>query len=182
MVKKYSLALKLPLGAAVCVAALLCGCNRSTIRPEKSYPAGSTVEVGKLIYSVSNPQWSGSLEGEQGPRMPTHKFLVLTVSVTSKNSEAATMPLLTIVDGSGQSYLELDKGEGLTNWLGLFRKIEPNGSEGGSVVFDVPSGKGPYKLRVSSGGDVEKEITALIEVPDEKASPSGGLPAPEGGQ
>jgi hypothetical protein len=140
------------------------------------------VEVGKLTYSVSNPQWSGSLEGEQGPRVPTNKFLVLTVSVTSKSADEVIMPLLSILDGSGHTYLELDKGDGLTNWLGLFRKIVPNGSEGGSIVFDVPSGKGPYKLRISSGGDVDKEITALIEVPDEKASQSGGLPAPEAGQ
>ena len=47
-----------------------------------------------------------------------------------------------------------------------------NGSDGGQIVFDVPPDKGPYKIRISSGGDIEKEITALVEVPDENAAPS----------
>ena len=102
--------------------------------------------------------------------MPTHRFLVMTVSVSNKNSDPVTMPLLTLVDGKGTQYLELDNGEGLSNWLGLFRTIPSNGSDGGEIVFDVPEGRGPYKLRVSSGGEAEKELTALIEVPDEKSS------------
>jgi hypothetical protein len=159
---------------------LIAGCGRS-FRSEKTYPAGSTVEVGSLSYSVTHTEWANSLDAERGPRVPTNKFVVLTLSVTNKNSEAVTLPLLSLVDPSGQQYLESDNGEGLSNWLGLFRNIDANGSEGGQIVFDVPPAKGPYKLRVSSGGDVDKEVTALVEVPDEKSSPSSGpLPNPAG--
>lgn len=163
-----------------CVLVASAGCGTS-IRPEKTYPAGSTVDVGSLSYSVTNTEWANSLEGQAGPRVPRHKFAVVTLSVTNKKSDAATLPLLSMVDATGQQYLESDSGEGLSNWLGLFRNIDPNGSDGGQIVFDLPAGKGPYKLRVSSGGEVDKEVTALIEVPDEKASPaSGPLPSPAG--
>lgn len=163
-------------GAALCGVLLLAGCVNTGSRREKVYPPGATVEVGSLTYSVSNPVWAASLNGERGPRVPSHRFLVLTVSASNKLAEPVTMPLLTLVDGEDRQYLESDSGEGLSNWMGLLRKIDAHGTEGGEVVFDVPAGKGPYKLRVSSGGEVEKEITALIEVQDEKASePAGPL-------
>lgn len=157
---------------AISAVLFLAGCSQSR-PPEKTYPAGSPVEVGNLTYSIGNTEWHNSLAGERGPRVPAGRFLVLTVSVTNKASDAVTMPLLSVVDSSGAQHLELNNGEGLGNWLGLFRDIAANGSDGGEIVFDVPAGKGPYKLRVSSGGDVEKEVTALIEIGDEKSSPSG---------
>lgn len=162
--------------AALCGVLLLAGCASTASRREKVYPPGATVEVGSLTYSVSNPVWTASLNGEHGPRVPSHRFLILTVSASNRLSEPATIPLLTLVDGEDRQYLESDNGEGLSNWMGLLRRIEGHGTEGGEVVFDVPAGKGPYRLRVSSGGEVEKEITALIEVQDEKSSgPAGPL-------
>lgn len=172
--------LSLRCGLAV-LALLLAGCSK-TQAPEKTYPAGSTVELRSLSYNIGATEWQNSLDGERGPRVPTGRFLIITVSATNKASDTVTMPLLSVVDGSGQQYLELDNGEGLANWLGLFRNIPANGSEGGQIIFDVPPGKGPYKIRVSSGGDVEKEITALIEVPDENAAPSAAPVATPAGQ
>ncbi len=182
MFKKLNVVSETRIAVLVCTLALLSSCNRSASPPEKTYPADSTVEVGGLSFSVSGQQWLSSIDGERGPRVPTNKFLVLTLSVTNKKGDQATIPLLTLIDGSGQNYLELDNGEGLPNWLGLFRNIQPNGTEGGSVLFDVPSGKGPYKVRVSGGGDVEKEVTALVEVRDEKATQSSAPMAPDPGQ
>lgn len=153
------------------LAILLAGCGRSQ-PPEKTYPAGSTVELGPLSYSIGATEWQSSLDGERGPRVPQGRFLIVTVSVTNKKSDETTMPLLSAVDASGEQHLELDNGEGLANWLGLFRNVPANGNEGGQIVFDVPPDKGPYKIRISSGGDIEKEITALVEVPDENAAPS----------
>jgi hypothetical protein len=153
------------------LAILLAGCGKS-LPPEKTYPAGSTVELGPLSYSIGATEWQSSLDGERGPRVPSGRFLIVTVSVTNKKSDESTMPLLSALDSSGQPYLELDSGEGLANWLGLFRNIPANGNEGGQIVFDVPPDKGPYKIRISSGGDIEKELTALVEVPDENAAPS----------
>lgn len=170
------------LAAVLCCVLMMEGCAITGGAPEKVYPPGATVDVGNLSYSISNPVWSDSLQGDRGPRVPTHRFLTLTVSASNKSSDPVTMPLLTLIDGSGQQYLELDNGEGLSNWLGLFRKIAAQGTEGGEILFDVPGGKGPYKLRVSSGGDVEKEITALIEVQDEKATQPSGPLAPTAGQ
>ena len=145
---------------------------------EKTYPIGSAAEVGPLTYAIVGTEWHGSLQGERGPRVPSGRFLILTISVTNKTPDAVTMPLLSLVNASGEPYLELDNGDGLSNWMGMFRSIPGNGAEGGQIVFDVPAEKGPFKLRVSSGGDVDKEKTALIEVADEKAAPGGG-PMPE---
>ena len=68
---------------------------------------------------------------------------------------------LGIVDG--QEFLEYSEVESLPNWLGLLRIIQPAATLQGLIVFDVPVSD--YQLRVTDGGDLESEKTALVDIP-----------------
>ncbi len=61
-------------------------------------------------------------------------------------------------------------------WMGLLRRVPSTRTETGTLLFDVPPGD--YKLRVSSGGDVDREQTALIALPYRLEAP-GAQPAVE---
>jgi hypothetical protein len=132
---------------------------------------GSPVVAGDLSYTVYDTEWRDELQGDSGPRKPQHRFLLVTVSITNNGPEDAAAPLLTVIDKNGKETLELDKGEGVPQWMGLLRRIRSTQTETGTLLFDVPPGD--YTLRVSSGGDVEKEQTALVRLPYREEAPAG---------
>ncbi len=132
---------------------------------------GSPVVTGDLSYTVYHTEWRDELQGDSGPRKPQHRFLLVTVSITNNGPEDATAPLLTVIGKDGKETLELDKGEGVPQWMGLLRRIRSTQTETGTLLFDVPPGD--YTLRVSSGGDVEAEQTALVSLPYREEAPAG---------
>jgi len=168
--------------AALAVAAAIgAGCRKQTAS-SKVYELGEEVAVGPLIYAVTQTTWADQLEGPNGMRIPASKFLMVTLSVKNAGRGEAGVPLLTLIDGSGKEYRELDQGEGVPQWLGALRTLGEGSAESGNLLFDVP--QGTYKLRVSSGGDVEKETTALVNLPHGvepgKTPVADGIPTPAG--
>jgi len=144
--------------ALVLLLAACSGRNADTV-----HPMGTPVAVGDLSYTVYGTEWRDELQTDMGPRKPQHRFLLVSVSITNNGPEDRNAPLLAVIDKDGRETLELDKGDGVPQWLGLLRRIRSTQTETGMLLFDVPPGD--YKLRVSSGGDVDDEKTALISLP-----------------
>jgi len=140
-------------------SAAACG----TRKADAVHAMGTPVTVGDLSYTVFNTEWRDELQSEMGPRKPQHRFLLVTVSVTNNGPEDAIAPLLAVIDKDGRETLEQDKGDGVAQWMGLLRRVKSTQTETGALLFDVPPGD--YTLRVSSGGDVDQERTALIRLP-----------------
>ncbi len=161
---------------AAALAAWVCAAGCSGRKAEAVHPMGTPVPAGELSYTAYHTEWRDELQTSAGPRKPQHRFLLVTISVTNNSPEDLTAPLLTLVGADGREILELDKGEGVPQWLGLLRHIRSTQTETGTIVFDVPPGD--YQLRVSSGGDVEKEKTALIALPYREEAP-GARPVVE---
>ncbi len=166
---------------AAAAALLLAGCDRQSAS-SKVYEMGEEIATGSLVYVVTQTTWAEQLEGPAGLRIPTNKFLMVNVTVKNAGRDAAGVPLLAVIDTGGKEYMELDKGDGVPQWLGALRTLLAGASDSGNMLFDVP--QGTYKLRVSSGGDVEKESTALVNMPygveSGKTAPAYTLPTPPG--
>lgn len=156
---------ELTLLGAVVVLAGLGGCSREehASGPEQVVEMGTAVTVGPLSYTVLDQRWHETLPGPMGARVPEHRFITVNLSVTNTGNEEAGIPLLSLVGPDGKEYQELTEGTGVTDWLGFIRVLEPVQTEHGQIVFDVPPGA--YQLRVSSGGEPEKEVTALVTIP-----------------
>ena len=138
------------------------GCQR-TASPERVGAMGSPLAVGPLTYTALEIEWRDVLDSPQGQRVPKNRFLLVHVTVLNASSEQKAAPLLQLVDAKGGVHPEIAEGEGVPDWLGYLRLLQPRESRFGRLLFDVP--QGAYKLRVSSGGDPEAEQTALIDLP-----------------
>lgn len=124
---------------------------------------GERIQVGPLIYTILEADWLNELPGEASARVPQHKFLTIRATVTNSGSREINMPLLNLVDEAGNHILEIDDGKGVEEWYGLYRAIKPADTLPGRLLFDTKPGN--YKLLLSDGGDLEKEITALVSIP-----------------
>jgi hypothetical protein len=157
---------------------VLSGCgDTKRARQEQKYQMGQVVSLGSLSYTAVETEWRDFLDGQEGRRLPKSQFLLIKVVVTNGGGGEVSLPLLTLIDAKGASHLEEDKGDGVPQWLGLLRLLKPAESEEGTLLFDVPPGS--YRLRVSTGGDPEKELAGLVEIPyqlDNVRSPSSDLP------
>jgi len=151
--------IRIAAAVAVVLGSAACGPRKS----DTVHPMGTPVIVGDLSYTVYQTEWRDELQTNMGPRKPEHRFLLVTVSITNNGPEDLTAPLLAVIDRNGRDTLELDKAEGVPQWLGLLRRVRSTQTESGVLLFDVPPGD--YRLRVSSGGDVDHEQTALVSLP-----------------
>jgi hypothetical protein len=129
-----------------------------------TYQMGQRVQVGPLTYNVLEAEWKSVLgEGASG-KVPKHRFLVMRVSITNGGATNVGVPIFQVENPNGQTFPEETEGmEHTEQWLGLIRNMAPNQNDQGEIVFDVPMGA--YKLRVTDGGEIGQEKTALIEVP-----------------
>jgi hypothetical protein len=147
--------------AAACTLALS-GCQKSAA-PERVGAMGAQVAAGQLTYTAVETEWRDSIETSKGPRIPKNRFLLVNVTVLNASSEQKAVPLLQVVDAKGGVHAEIAEGDGVADWMGYLRLLQPRESRSGRLLFDVP--QGGCKLRVSSGGDPETEQTALIDLP-----------------
>jgi len=143
---------------------LLSGCSSMTRDRPKLYQMGDRAEAGLLIYTVLEAEWPTQLgEGIQA-RIPKHRFLVLRLSVTNSGTEEVLVPAMQMIGPNNDSHPELMSGEGVPDWLGVVRRVEPAETMHGRVLFDLP--RGDYRLRVTDEDlDPAQAKVALIEVP-----------------
>jgi hypothetical protein len=162
------------LAAATVFCVFLSGCS-STRSSTKLYQMGERAELGTVVYTLLEAQWKQQLGEGLGARIPRQRFLLLRLSVTNGGSRDVAIPMMSLIAPGGEVHNELTDGEGVTDWLGILRHLEPVETLRGWVVFDVP--RGNYTLRVSDDAfDPEAVKTALIEVPIRFEAPTDFLP------
>ena len=141
---------------------LLAGCQHEA--PAKvEFQMGERVPTGPLTYNVIDSSWRPQLGDALTLRVPQHRFLLLTLSVTNSGRDDVSIPLFSIENESGQSFTELDKGDGIDNWFGLLRTVGPAQTQQGRIVFDAPLTS--YKLRVTDGGEPGAEKFTYVAIP-----------------
>jgi Telomeric repeat-binding factor 2. len=125
---------------------------------------GERVQLGPLTYNVIETEWKTQLAEGVGSKIPANRYLIVKMSITNGGGGNVAVPLFTVEDAAGHSYPEVTEGtDAVASWLGLLRNMAPAQNENGVVIFDVPMGA--YKLRISDGGDIGNEKTALIDIP-----------------
>ncbi len=148
-------------------ALLLAGCDgtksAAPANTATDYRMGDKVQVGPLVYLVTDTEWLDQLGTPPALRIPRHRFLTIALSVTNGGTAAATVPAFTLIDPQGQAYPEVANGEGVKDWLGSLRLLEPAETRRGRVLFDAPTG--PYKLQIMTDDDPGREHSVLIDIP-----------------
>jgi hypothetical protein len=134
--------------AGLTAGLLLVGCTKEEKHEARHYGAGEKADVGKLSYSLVDSQIFQQLgDDPANARMPQNRFIVVQVSVANAGSDETAIPGMTLVDDGGQAYNELPDGTGVQQWLGVLRKVSPNQSETGMIVFDAQAKH--YRLRLT---------------------------------
>lgn len=132
-----------------------------------AYSIGQRVQVGTLFYQVIDAQWQSELGGAKQP--PKNRILQIRLTVTNSGPAEVSIPMLRLIDASGNEISEIAEIEGNSRWMGTIRRLQPALTEEGSVYFDVPVGA--YKLEAVDNSVPESEKTALIEIPASLAPP-----------
>ena len=124
---------------------------------------GERATNGPLIYTVIDTTWRAQLgEGFQ-IRLPQNRFLMITLSVTNGGGNEVSLPLFSIEDGSGKSYLEAENGAGVDGWFGLLRSLPPAQTQQGRIMFDVPLSS--YKIKLPNGSPSGEEQFISVQIP-----------------
>ena len=138
------------------------GCSSSSPKTNATiYAAGDKATLGALVYNLTDAESTTALGDDPAiQRTPANRFYIIKVSVSNSGADDQPIPAMTLVDDSGQMYPELADGTGVTNWLGVVRKVGGAQTEQGNVVFDAPMKH--YRLRLNDTLD-EKEVA--IDIP-----------------
>jgi len=123
---------------------------------------GDKVPAGPLTYNVVEKVWRSQLGEGFVTRSPQNRFLLITLSATNGGGRDVSVPLLQLEGPDGKIYQEIENGEGVENWLGILRTVEPAQTQQGRIVFDVPLSS--YRLRLSDGDSVSGHY-AYVQIP-----------------
>jgi hypothetical protein len=137
---------------------------------------GDKVPAGPLTYNVVEKVWRSQLGDNFQVRSPESRFLLITVSATNGGTTEVSMPLLELEGPDGKLYRESENGEGVDNWFGLLRTLQPSQTQQGRILFDVPLGS--YRLRLSDGDSTTGHFT-YVHIPlqiDEEPPPTSPVP------
>jgi hypothetical protein len=160
-------------------ALLLAGCG-GLGRPTEiqKFQMGQAINLSTTSFTALETDWRATLDGRDGQRFAKNQFLLIKLLITNGGGGEITLPLMTLLDSKNNSYLEEEKGDGVPQWLGLLRVLKPAESEEGFLLFDVQPAS--YRLRISTGGDPEKEQAVLIDIPYQldNARPTGSTDLP----
>jgi hypothetical protein len=144
----------------ICFATTACRDNAMPKQaPIGTFSMGERAQVGPLIYTVFESKWELSFGEQPTPRIPTNRFYIINVSAVNTSSTPVSIPTFTLVDDDDKSYQELENGQGVPNWLGFIRRVQPADSTQGPIVFDVPQKR--YRLRIAD----EAEDFAYVTIP-----------------
>src|SRR5437870_4346829 len=141
---------------------VLAGCNRQNTA-QIDYQIGERINVGPLVYNVVETVWQSQLGETFKLRLPQQRFLLITVSATNGGGKEVSVPMLALESQNGQKYQESENGEGVDNWFGLLRNINPAQTRQGRLLFDVPLSN--YKLRLTDGGNPGSEKYVWVNIP-----------------
>ena len=139
---------------------VLTGCTRQTGAEMRTYPLGTRVQVGTLLYTVFDTQWFTQLGEGLDARIPEHRFFLIRLSVVNTGGREFLVPPLTLADEDGNTYSELSNGERIPMWTGLLRSVRQGETLQGNVAFDVPPRH--YKLKIN---DETEQKAAWVEIP-----------------
>jgi hypothetical protein len=149
-------------GGAALLLLILGGCQKE-VQQRSEFTMGERVPVGQMTYSVVESSWRAQLGEGFRVRTPVQRFLLLKISVTNGTGKDVSIPLLTLDGSNGQTYQEIANGEGVDNWFGLLRTLNPGETQQGNVLFDVPLTS--YKLRVPDVNISGYEGYASVQIP-----------------
>jgi hypothetical protein len=150
-----------PFSLVLAISLLSASCRpQATTRAE--YQMGEKVPAGPLTYNVVEKVWRSQLGEMFQTRMPQNRFLVITLSATNGGGSEVSVPLLQLEGTDGKLYQELDNGEGVDNWFGILRTLEPAQTGQGRILFDVPLSS--YRLRLSDGDSVSGHFS-YVQIP-----------------
>jgi hypothetical protein len=121
---------------------------------------GDRITAGHLVYTVFGKQWQNQFGSGPDARVPQNRFYMVRISVLNNGSGDTAIPPTEIVDDAGASSTELTDGEGVTEWLGALRQLQPLQTVQGYVLFDVP----PKHYRLQVTGEDGKPV-ALVDLP-----------------
>jgi hypothetical protein len=141
---------------------LLSSCGDKNVLLKSEYQMGEKVVVGPLTYNVIETAWRSQLGDEFKIRIPEQRFLIITISATNGGGHEVSVPLLMLENQNGDSFRELENGEGVDGWFGFLRTIGPAQTQQGRIVFDVPLSS--YRLRLTDGGDPATEKYAWVKI------------------
>jgi hypothetical protein len=140
---------------------LLSGC-RPQVSTRAEYQMGEKVPAGPLTYNVVEKVWRSQLGESFQTRMPQNRFLVISISATNGGGGQVSVPMLELEGPDGKLYKELENGEGVDNWFGILRTMEPAQTLQGRILFDVPLSS--YRLKLSDGDSVSGHF-AYVQIP-----------------
>jgi hypothetical protein len=156
---------------------VLAGCNRDQNSTRLDLQMGDRVSLPPLSYNVIESGWKSQLGNEFKMRIPEQRFLLITITVTNGGGRDVSVPLLTLEGQDGKTYTESESGEGVDEWFGLLRTLNPAQTQQGRLLFDVPLGS--YKLRLTNGGEPGTEKAAWVTIPLRMDPDSFSSPLPE---
>src|SRR5580658_8507876 len=119
----------------VLAVSLLPGC-RNLVATRAEYQMGDKVPAGPLTYNVVEKVWRSQLGDNFQVRTPENRFLLITVSATNGGSGEVSVPLLELEGPDGKLYRESENGDGVDNWFGLLRTLQPSQTQQGRLLFD----------------------------------------------
>jgi len=154
MRRHRGLLISIPLCAAVLAS---CGERPAEVR---TYQLGQRAAVGHLTYVAMETQWYAAFGEGPGARAPQNHFLLVRLSVTNGGGSEASVPSLSVDDGSGHRFEELNNGDQVPDWIGMLRTLAPADTLRGNIVFDVPTGN--YTLHISNEDEKQE---ALVDLP-----------------
>lgn len=140
----------------------LTGCNRQN-SAQIDYDMGEKITLGPLRYNIIESAWRNQLGEAFKLRVPQHRFLLITISITNGGGTELSVPFFQLENSSGQAFPEEQSGEGVDNWFGLLRTISPAQTQQGRILFDVPLSS--YKLRITDGAGPGAEKYAWVSIP-----------------
>lgn len=141
---------------------LLNGCQRQN-STQINYQMGERITDGPMVYNVVQTAWKTQFGDVLNIRTPQNRFLLIMLSATNSGGKEISLPFFTLEGPNGAEYKEVQTGDGVDNWFGLLRTLNPAETRQGNLVFDAPLTS--YRLRLTDGGEPGTEKMVWVEIP-----------------
>jgi hypothetical protein len=134
---------------------------------------GEKIALGHIIYTVFETQWLTEAGTAPDVRVPQNRFFLVRLSASNSGNSDTIIPSMSVVDDKGTTYQEMQRGDGIPQWIGSLRSVHPAEAAAGNVVFDCPPAH--YKLRLT---DEDGERAALVDIPLNFINETPEMPVP----